>query len=204
MGQKTPKPLLPLGTHGLPSNTPIRWPSPLTTSNGISILNRLTLSHNYAAKSPLVTMGRYAKNLPANCPFPFDNVHTDLIHQSLDQPHSPCQTAPDQNHPFCLSTPSGQIDRLNNWTTDRQMGFMTSTTFTIELLCTSLKNTQHDHKTTIHLACVACLPRTRYVLPVLTYFLLIYSLKWSFEQSYQQHLLDRFSANFHYMVGIWS
>ena len=50
-------------------------------------------------------------NSPQNCPFPFDNHHHHLIHPSLDQPHSPSQTASGSNQLFCHSTLSGQTDR---------------------------------------------------------------------------------------------
>jgi len=44
-------------------------------------------------------------------PFPFDDHHPHLIHQSLDRPHSPSQTASGSNQPFCHITLSGQTDR---------------------------------------------------------------------------------------------
>ena len=44
-----------------------------------------------------------------------------LMHPSLDQPHSPPQTASRSNQPFCFSTPSGQNDRPTDRETDRHM-----------------------------------------------------------------------------------
>jgi len=64
-----------------------------------------------STKSPLVTVG---------C----SNFHPSLrrspapsIHPSLDQPHSPPQTASGSSQPFCHNTLCRQTDRL----TDRQM-----------------------------------------------------------------------------------
>jgi len=56
---------------------------------------------------------------PENCPFPFDDHHLHLIHLSLDRPHSPSQTAPGSNQPFCHSTLSGQTDRPSDTQTHR-------------------------------------------------------------------------------------
>ena len=45
----------------------------------------LTTENNYATKFLSVTMGRQdAPYLPQNCPFPFNDLHPDRIHSSLD------------------------------------------------------------------------------------------------------------------------
>jgi len=58
--------------------------------------------------------------MPQNCPFPFDDNYSHLIHPSLDWPHSPSQTASGYNQPFCHNTLSGQTygDRHTDQLTD--------------------------------------------------------------------------------------
>jgi len=70
-------------------------------------------------KFPLVTMGR-PKFIP-KLPLPFDDHHPNLIHPSLDRPHSPSQAASGSNQPFCHSTLSGhrQTDRPTDGLGDR-------------------------------------------------------------------------------------
>jgi len=48
-----------------------------------------------------------------NCPFPFDNHHPHLIHQSLDRLLSPSQMASRSNQPFCHSS----LLRTDRWAT---------------------------------------------------------------------------------------
>jgi len=76
----------------------------------------VSLSHNYARKSPLVTMGR-PKFSPKTAAFPFRWLSPHLIHPSLHRPHSPSQTASGSNQPFCHSTLS---DTHTDRHTDRQ------------------------------------------------------------------------------------
>jgi len=47
---------------------------------------------------------------PQNCPFPFDDHHSHLIHPSLHRSHSPPQNASGSNQPFYHNTLSGQTD----------------------------------------------------------------------------------------------
>ena len=81
-----------------------------------------SLSHNYATKSSLVTMGR--PNSPQSSPFPFDDHHLRLINLSLDRPQSPSQTASGSNQPFCHSTVSGPTDQLTDRHTIRVLAIM--------------------------------------------------------------------------------
>jgi len=69
--QKLPiTPFSPLGTQ-TPSNTWMPKPTPLTTPNDSSIAQSVhALPHNYATKSPLVTMG-YPKVTHKTAPSPF-------------------------------------------------------------------------------------------------------------------------------------
>jgi len=72
------------------------------------------LLHNYATKSPLVTMG--CPNFTPKLPLSFDDSHPHLIHPSLDQPHSPPQMASGSS---CFATiHCGQTDRPTDWLTD--------------------------------------------------------------------------------------
>ena len=65
--------------------------------------------HNDATKAPLVTMG-CPKFTAKSAPFPRWSP-TNLIHPSLDWPHSPPQTAHGSNQPFCHNTLCGPTDR---------------------------------------------------------------------------------------------
>jgi len=54
-----------------------------------------------------------------NLSLPFRRSPPDLIHPSLDRPHSPSQkTASGSNQPFCHSALSGPADRLTDRQTD--------------------------------------------------------------------------------------
>jgi len=55
---------------------------------------------------------------PQNCPFPYDDNQPHITHPSLDQPHSPPQTASGSTQPFCHSTLSEQTDRQKDQPTD--------------------------------------------------------------------------------------
>jgi len=68
-----------------------------------------SLSHNYATKSPLVTM-RQPKFTP-KLPLPFNDYCSYLIHPSFDRPHSPSKTPSGSTQPFCQSRLSGHTDR---------------------------------------------------------------------------------------------
>jgi len=48
---------------------------------------------------------------PINCPFSFDDHHPQPVHPSLDQPHSPPQTASKSNQPLLLLHPDKWLDR---------------------------------------------------------------------------------------------
>jgi len=56
-----------------------------------------------------------------NYPFPFDNYHPQLIHPSLNRPHSPSQMASGSNQPFCHNTLSRPIHRPTDGLGDRSV-----------------------------------------------------------------------------------
>ena len=104
----------PSWAHG-PPNAPMPWLTPLTTSSNSSIGSctfTQLCTHNYATKSPLVTMGCLKFTLKT-APSPL--TLTTLIEYThpTDRPHSPPQTASGstQPQPFCHSTLSRQTDR---------------------------------------------------------------------------------------------
>jgi len=73
----------------------------------------VSLSHNYATKSPLVTIGR-----PKFTPKTHSSaITTHLTHPSTDRTHT--QTASGSNQPFCHNTLSEQTDRQTDTQTDR-------------------------------------------------------------------------------------
>ena len=61
-----------------------------------------------------------APNSPSKLLLPFDDNHLHTVHAYIDRPHSPPQTAPGSNQPFCHNTLSGQIDRPTDRPTDRR------------------------------------------------------------------------------------
>jgi len=76
------------------------------------------ISHNYATKSPLVTMP-FPHLLP-KLSLPLRRSPTHLIHPSVDRPHSSPQTASRYNQPFFHNSPIRQTDRMTDRPTDRQ------------------------------------------------------------------------------------
>ena len=102
-----------LGAHGLQSNTPM--PTPLTPQMTARSVH--ALSHNYATKSPLVTMECPTFN-PKTASSPFNDLQSHLIHHSLNLSHSPPQTASRSNQPFFHNSSTEQTDQLTDW----QMG----------------------------------------------------------------------------------
>jgi len=80
----------------------------------------VTAENNYATKSPLVTMG---------CPIypktalPFDDLHSNLIHPSLDRPHSNGILI----HSAILSQYTFRSHRQNNaWYAERRLRLIVS------------------------------------------------------------------------------
>jgi len=80
---------LPLEAPGLPSNTWMPGPTPLTTPNDSSIA--LWNSTQRRNKVPIGYNGT-PQIQPTNCPFPFDDHHRNLIHPYRARPHSPVTT----------------------------------------------------------------------------------------------------------------
>jgi len=94
------QPLL-LKARGLPFNTWMPGPTPLTMPNDSSIaVCTSTQRHN---KVPFGYNGTTQIH-PQNCPFPFDDHHQNLMHPYQARPHSPPQTASRSNQPFCHSS----------------------------------------------------------------------------------------------------
>jgi len=113
---KPPKPPLPLGARGPPSNSPIPPPTPLTTPNEARSIH--ALPHNYASKSQLVTMGRckFTRKLPLS----LRRSPPHLIHPSLDRPTRHPKRHPDPLSRFAtIYFPDGQTDRPTDTETDR-------------------------------------------------------------------------------------
>jgi len=107
-GNKIPKTLLLLGARGPPLIHPGRDQphSPhQTTYRSIH-----AISHNYAAKSPLVTMERPPQIHLQNCPCP-STMTTPSNTRVPRLLHSLLQTAPGSTQPFCHNTLSRQTDR---------------------------------------------------------------------------------------------
>jgi len=77
-----------------------------------------SLPHNYIIKTK-IGYNWMPHIHPLNSPFPFDDNHPDLIHQSLDWPHSPSQTVSRSAQPFCHNTLCGLTDRQTYRPTDR-------------------------------------------------------------------------------------
>jgi len=98
---------LPLAARQPSSNTPMPGPSTLNTSNNSSISS--CTAHNYATKSPFITMGQCKS--PPKLPLPLQRSPPHLIHPSLDWPHSPSQTVSRANQPFCHSKLFRSTDR---------------------------------------------------------------------------------------------
>jgi len=71
-----------------------------------------------------VPIGWMSQIHPLNCPFPFDDRHSHLIHPSLDWPHSWWLTIPNgiRIHSPVLPQYTFRTDRPTDWHTDRQMG----------------------------------------------------------------------------------
>ena len=110
MGQwPTPETALSREACGPPFRTSVSGPTPLTMPNDSSIGSRT--SAQLRNKGPIGYNGTPQIH---NCPFPFDNHHSNLIHPFLNRPHSPSQTASGSNQPFCHSTLSGPTDRLTD------------------------------------------------------------------------------------------
>jgi len=101
--QKQP---LPLEARGLPSNTLVRGPTPLPTTNDRSV--GLHTSAQLRNKGPFGNYDGTPEIHPQNCPFPFDDHHQNLIHPYQVRPHSPPQMASGSNRPFCHNTLCGQ------------------------------------------------------------------------------------------------
>ena len=95
------KQTLPLEARGLPSNTWMPGPIPLTTPNDSSIA--LRTSTQRCNKVP-IGYNATPQIHPPNCPFPFDDHHQNLIHPFRARRHSPPQTASRSNQPFCHNT----------------------------------------------------------------------------------------------------
>jgi len=93
--------------RGLPSNTRMLGPTPLTTPNDSSIALRTSTTQ----QSPHWLQWD-ATNSPPNCPFPFDDHHQNLIHPYQARPHSLPQTASRSNHP-CHHCSHVRTDRWN-------------------------------------------------------------------------------------------
>ena len=93
--QKQP---LPLEARGLPSNTWMPGPTPLTVPNDSSI--DICTFTQWRNKVPIGYNGTPQIH-PPNCPFPFDGHHQNLIHPYRARPHSPPQTASGSNQLFC-------------------------------------------------------------------------------------------------------
>jgi len=112
------KPPLPLGARGPPPNTPIPPPTNLSSPND-SVVSSCT-STQLCNKVPIGFNGT-PQIQPQNCPFPFNDQHSHLIHPSLYQPHSPSQMASGSNQLFCHSTFSAEhfLDRQTDTQTDR-------------------------------------------------------------------------------------
>ena len=108
MGEQNPRNPFPLGrVHPSLIHRYRDGPhSPLQTS----VPSVHALSHNYATKSPLITVGRPQIH-PQNCLcFPFDDNYPHLMHQSLDRRHSPPETQPDPLSRFAtVHIPDRQI-----------------------------------------------------------------------------------------------
>ena len=109
-GQTTQKSTLPLEACGPPSNTThhakqqLDWFMHLCTTTQQS-------PHRLQWGTP---------NSPKNWLFPFNDDHPYLRHPSLDQPHSPSQTAFGSKQPFFHNTFCRQTDRpTDRWS--RQM-----------------------------------------------------------------------------------
>ena len=96
--QKQP---LPLEARGLPYNTWMPGPTPLTTPHDSSIA--ICTFTQWRNKNPHWLQWDAANSLP-NCPFPFDDHHQNLIHPYRARPHSPPQTASGSNQPFCRNS----------------------------------------------------------------------------------------------------
>jgi len=88
---------LPLA-RGLPSNTRMPGPTPLTMPNDSSVA--VHTSTQQCNKLPIRYNGMPQIH-PPNCPFPFDDHHQNLIHPYQARPHSPPQTASGSNQPCC-------------------------------------------------------------------------------------------------------
>ena len=77
----------------------------------------LMAENNYATKSSLVTVGCPTFSLPPKLPLHFDDLHTHLMHPSLERHHSPPQMASRSNQPFFTIHP---LDRPTDRPTDRR------------------------------------------------------------------------------------
>jgi len=108
--QKQP---LPLEARGLPSNTWMPGPTPLTTHHAKRQLDRYTHFHTTSQQSPHWLQWD-AANSPPYCPFPFDDHHQNLIHPHRDRPHSSPETASRSNQPFCHNS-HVRTDRWDLW-----------------------------------------------------------------------------------------
>jgi len=90
-----------LEARGLPSNTWMPGPTPLTMPNDSSIAVRNSTQR--CNKFP-IGYNRTPQIHPSNCPFPFDDHQQNLIHPYRARPHSPPQMASGFHQPFCHST----------------------------------------------------------------------------------------------------
>jgi len=100
--QKQP---LPLEACGLPSNTCMPGPTPLTMPNDSSIA--LRTSTQQRNKVPIGYDGTPQIH-PPNCPFPFDDHHQNLIHPYRDRPPHHPKRHPDPISHFATIPMCGQ------------------------------------------------------------------------------------------------
>jgi len=102
----------PFHWRGLPSNTWMPGPTPLTMPNDSLITVRNSTQR--CNKGPIGNNGMPQIH-PWNCSFPFDDHHQNLIHPYQARPHSPSQMASRSNQPCCHSS-YVQTDRWGTWT----------------------------------------------------------------------------------------
>jgi len=103
--------------------------------------------------------------LPPNCPFPFDDLHLNLVHPSLDRPHSPPKLHSDPISRFATVYPPDrptdrqdrQINRQTNRWDWRQVCINTRLR-SIDCIATRLKNgtsMTDQRRPSVFIVCVA-------------------------------------------------